>query len=78
MKKSLIAGVIFFLIIITLVGYFFIRNNNGDDLITQKNILQNDLLVAENKLKKEKRNLESYDERLEECFHFGCQCSRSN
>jgi len=57
MKKSLIVGGMFFIIIIIFGGYFLIRNNTRDSSIVQKDRLQDGLLVAENKLKKEKETL---------------------
>ena len=68
MKKSLLVGGAFLIIIIILGIYFLMRNNTRDSSITQKDILQNDLLVAENKLKKEKENLNIMMDNLRDSF----------
>ncbi len=70
MKKSLIisGGIVFLLIILGI--YFFMRGNNGDDLITQKNKLENNLIVARGKLEKEKQKLENIKSELADSFPF--------
>lgn len=59
MKKWLIVGgeAAFLIILIFLGIYFFTRGNKSDDLITKKNKLQSDLVLAQDKLNKERENL---------------------
>ncbi len=55
MNKSIIGGGIVVVLIVAL--YFFLQGTSLEDLITQKNKLQNDFTVAEKKLNKEKETL---------------------
>lgn len=71
MKKSYIIGIIFSLAILVLGVYFFTRTNIGDDLINQKNKLQSDIVLAENKLNKEKETLNTMTNNLESSFSLG-------
>lgn len=67
MKKSIVFGIIVLFIVVFGV-YFFVRNNNGNNLISQKNKLQVDLVVAEKKLNKEKNTLQTMTNDLRSSF----------
>lgn len=59
MKKPLVVSiVIIFLVILASGIYFFMRGNKGNDLIVKINKLQTDIVVAKDKLNKEKASLE--------------------
>jgi hypothetical protein len=67
-KLFIIGGVTFSLIASVSLGYFFMHRNTKDDLISKINNLQTDIVVAKDKLKKEKKILESMTGDLSNSF----------
>jgi len=69
MKKLLIIslGIVFLIILVSGI-YFFIRGDKGDNLIIKINKLQVDLVVAKDKLNKEKKRLEALTSDLNNSF----------
>ena len=60
MKKSfIISGSIVFILILIFGIYFFTRGNKPENLIIQKNKLQSDIVLAKDKLSKEKQILDT-------------------
>jgi len=67
-KIASIGAVMVFLVVLVLGAYFFMRGNKPDDLIIQKSKLQDALILAGEKLKKEKENLDTMTEDLKASF----------
>ncbi|MSU44982.1 hypothetical protein EXS45_02270 [Candidatus Nomurabacteria bacterium] len=67
-KNFIVIGGVIFLLIFIFGIFFFTRGSKADELIRQKNKLEVALKVAQNKLNKEKENLETLTKGLQSSF----------